>query len=278
MRDADCVRFLQDALPRLGLRWAGFRKVRRTVCKRIGRRLRDLGLSGLDDYSRFLEEHSDEWSYLDTLCRIPISRFYRDRGVFDALRDQVLPSLAKHALRLPDPTIRCWSAGCASGEEAYSLRLLWDLSLARGFPDVRLSVLGTDSDQVMLNRAARACYPRGSFKDAPAGWLAAAFRERDGEYCLRPEFRGGIEFSCQDIRALQPAGPFDLILCRNLAFTYFAPAVQSTVLAAIGGRMRRGGYLVLGAHERLPAPAAGFTRAAGALPIWRKSAAKNPSR
>ena len=274
MRDADCVRFLQDTLPRLGLRWAGFRKVRRTVCKRIGRRMRDLGLSGLDDYSRFLEEHAEEWSHLDTLCRIPISRFCRDRGVFDALRDRLLPSLANHALGFPDPTIRCWSVGCASGEEVYSLRLLWDLSLAREFPDVRLSVLGTDSDQVMLDRAARACYPRGSFKDAPADWLARAFRERDGEYCLHAEFRGDVEFSCQDIRAEQPGGPFDLVLCRNLAFTYFAQELQRTTLAAITERMRPGGYLVLGAHEHLPAPAGGFTPADGALPIWRKGAAK----
>ena len=77
MKDSDCVDFLQWALPRLGLRWPGFRKVRKQVCKRVDRRLRELGVPDAKTYRDFLEKHREEWSVLDSFCRIPISRFYR---------------------------------------------------------------------------------------------------------------------------------------------------------------------------------------------------------
>jgi len=97
MTDQDCVRFLQWALPQLQLRWPGFRRVRRQVCKRIDRRLRTLELADLAAYQEYLSHHSEEWRYLDALCRITISRFYRDREVFQRLERQVLPELARNA-------------------------------------------------------------------------------------------------------------------------------------------------------------------------------------
>jgi len=136
VRDQDCVRFLQTCLPRLGLNWAGYRKVRRTVCKRIGRRMRELGLSDIAAYGQLLEHSPEELARLDAFCRIPISRFYRDRAVFDALGRTLLPDLAKRAGTRGDREVRCWSAGCASGEEVYTLRLLWDLAPQPSHPDM----------------------------------------------------------------------------------------------------------------------------------------------
>ena len=98
MTDPDCTRFLQAALPRLRLRWAGFRKVRRLVCKRLARRLRELGLPDLAAYRAFLEGHPGEWDVLDGSCRIPISCFYRDREAFKSLEQNVLPALAQAAV------------------------------------------------------------------------------------------------------------------------------------------------------------------------------------
>ena len=270
MKDDLCVRFLQAQLPSLGFKWDGYRKVRRTVCKRVARRLRELGLSELSAYEDLLERSPGERARLDTFCRIPISRFYRDRGVFDALATRLLPDLAKRSLKTGRDELRCWSAGCASGEEVYSLRLIWDLELQERYPALRMAILATDADEVMLARAAAACYPRGSFKDAPKDWPARAFIGGKALLCLRPEFRHDILFSCQDIRAAQPQGPFDLVLCRNLVFTYFCESLQRRLLAAIAQRLAPGGLLVLGAHERLPEDAAAFLRAADSLPIWRK--------
>ena len=84
------------------MRWPGFRKVRSQVCKRIRRRLNTLALDDLDAYKRYLETHADEWPRLDSMCRITISRFYRDRGVFEALEAEVLPALATAARKRGD--------------------------------------------------------------------------------------------------------------------------------------------------------------------------------
>jgi hypothetical protein len=131
MTDADVVAFLQWALPTLRMRWPGFRKVRGQVRKRLARRLRELDLETLRDYEAHLEAHPEEWATLDGFCRITISRFYRDRGVFDTLRDRVLPDLGSIAEARRASVIRAWSAGCASGEEPYSLSLAWELGTRR---------------------------------------------------------------------------------------------------------------------------------------------------
>jgi hypothetical protein len=85
MTDANCVAFLQWALPRLGRRWAGYRKVRRQVCRRVSRRMGELGLGSFAEYRSHLEREPDEWPRLDALTNITISRFYRDRAVYDFL-------------------------------------------------------------------------------------------------------------------------------------------------------------------------------------------------
>ena len=120
MKNEQCVRFLQWALPRLHMRWPGYRKVRNQVCKRVDRRLQDLGLGNVEEYQAYLEQHADEWLQLDPLCRITISRFSRDKGVFAALGDEVLPSLARRASKRGDAALRIWSADCGSGEKPFA--------------------------------------------------------------------------------------------------------------------------------------------------------------
>ncbi|MFZ0469183.1 MAG: hypothetical protein WAL92_09705 [Thiogranum sp.] len=93
MDDHACIAFLQWALPKLHLRWAGFRKVRQQVCKRIGRRLRTLQMTDIAAYQAYLKHHREEWEVLDGMCRVTISRFFRDRGVFSSLQSLVLPEL-----------------------------------------------------------------------------------------------------------------------------------------------------------------------------------------
>ncbi len=271
MNDPDCVAFLQWALPRLGLRWPGFRRVRRQVCKRIDRRIHALGLSGPEAYRACLSEGAAEWAALDALCTIPISRFYRDRAVFGVLGEQVLPALAEGATARSDAVIRCWSAGCASGEEPYTLSLLWDQRVRPRYPRASLAILATDVDEHLLERARAGCYSRSSLKELPPEWIDRAFACAGGVCCLRDRWKAGVEFRRQDIRVEQPAGVFDLVLCRNLAFTYFSEPLQRAVLARIAERTRTDGLLVLGRHESLPADTC-FLPWASALRIYRKSA------
>ncbi|MCZ6777675.1 MAG: chemotaxis protein CheR [Acidobacteria bacterium] len=273
MRDQDCVRFLQWALPRLRLRWAGFRRVRRQLCKRIGRRLRDMKLTDTNAYAAFLEAHPGEWSHLDGLCRVTISRFYRDRAVFDHLRRAVLPKLAR-----PDPSgairrVRCWSAGCASGEEPYTLAAVWECALRGRFPLTVLRIIATDADARMLARARVGIFAAGSLRDLPAAWIVHSFDHSGNRYVVRPPLRRLITFRRQDLRRARPAGPLDLVLCRNLAFTYFDDGLQREVLAHITRRVRPGGALVIGSHERLPAGAAGFVSWEPHLGIYRRTGA-----
>ncbi len=124
MTDAECTDFLQWALPRLGRRWAGYHKVRRLVAKRLIRRLRALRLDDLDAYRDRLKSHPVEWTELDARLGIPISRFWRDRGVFESIEREVLPALARQAIDAGRATLACWSAGCASGEEPYTIAIV----------------------------------------------------------------------------------------------------------------------------------------------------------
>ena len=270
--DADLVAFLQRALPRMGMRWPGFRKVRGQVRKRVARRLRALGLSDLGHYERYLESHPREWDTLDGLCRITISRFYRDRAVFDALREPILPELAGAAHDRGERTVRAWSAGCASGEEPYSLSLCWALDASAHAPEVSLDIVATEVDPVLLERARRACYGRGSLQELPLAWIDAAFDVVDETLCLRPDFRRRVHLRLGDIRDEMPDGPFDLVLCRNLVFTYFVTSLQGLLLERMLRTLRPRGLLVLGSHERLPEGRWPLERPYGALPIYRRTA------
>ncbi len=271
MRDSECVEFLQWALPRLARRWPGFRKVRRTVCKRIARRLQALNLGGPRDYRAFLERHPGEWPVLDALLPITISRFYRDKAVFDFLRAAVLPVLAREAAERGDKMLRAWSIGCASGEEPYTLLLAWHLDIEPVVHDMELRVLATDVDAAVLQRARAACYAGGSLRMLPAVWRELAFVREEDRYCLRPEYRAGIEFALQDVRAALPPESFHLILCRNLVFTYFDEALQQLTLERILMRLAPGGILIIGRHESLPATTT-LTAWRAELGIFRKSA------
>jgi chemotaxis protein methyltransferase CheR len=249
--DAECVDFLHWSLPRLGLRWQGFRKVRRQVCRRVSRRIAELGLGDADAYRGYLERNPQEWDVLAGLCRVTISRFWRDRAVFEALRDLVLPELG--------PAVSAWSAGCASGEEPYSL------VLAAAEAGVEIHVVATDVDPALLQRARRACYRESSLRDLPANLRARAFDEG----CLRPEYRAPVDFARHDVRDGAPGGPFDLTLCRNLVFTYYADELQREIGRHLARSLRAGGALVVGAHEALPDALGGVAPWPGTRSVYR---------
>ncbi|MCP3140106.1 CheR family methyltransferase [Pyxidicoccus xibeiensis] len=270
MTDRECVELLQWAAPRLRLRWDGFRRVRGQVCKRLGRRLKTLGLADAAAYRARLEADATEWDVLDSLCRVTISRFYRDRHVFDVLRDDLLPPLLAALRDRGESPFRVWSAGCASGEEPYTVSVLFRHGLQPRSPETRLELLATDADAALLERARRGCYPRGSLRELPAEWSRTAFPESGAEPCIAPEYREGLRFACQDLRTEWPEGPFHLVLCRNVAFTYFAPPLQREVLARLVERLVPGGLLVIGGHESLPEDSTDLERAAGALPVFRR--------
>jgi chemotaxis protein methyltransferase CheR len=270
VKDAECVAFLQWALPRLKLRWPGFRRVRKQACKRIQRRMTALSCPDVAAYRLYLDEHPEEWASLDAFCRITVTRFYRDRRVFQTLMDDVLPELARAALARSARTLRVWCAGCGSGEEPYTLAIGWQLQLARRFPGLVLDILATDADDDLLSRASEACYAWSAVRNLPPDWFARAFRLHDERYCLKPEFRTAVRFRSHDLRTPLDEGGFDLICCRNLAFTYFEHDLQLQAAQAFHERLLPGGVLVLGVHERLPEGGPGFSGISERLALYRK--------
>ena len=266
----DCTTFLQWALPHLKLRWPGFRKVRKQVCKRIRRRLKVLGLNSYEEYQDWLQSHPAEWELLDAMCRISISTFYRDWAVFDYLKDNGLPQLAGSAVAEKRP-LRCWSAGCASGEEPYTLSLIWHLVLKEQFPDLEFQIVATDADEYLLKRAKIGCYQSGTLKGLPGNWLNEAFEMKEETYCIQTRFKENIRWHQQDIRQSFPEGKFDLLLCRNLVATYFIPELQLDIFNRMKEVLIPNAMIILGCHERLPEGLEGYTIKEDKLVIYQLS-------
>jgi chemotaxis protein methyltransferase CheR len=272
MNDAACVAFLQWALPRLGRRWDGYRKVRRQVCRQIWRRIDELGLDSFAQYRSHLERDPHEWRRLDAMTDITISRFYRDRAVYDFLGSDVLPTLIEEAREDGRTTVRVWSAGCANGEEPYTLTIIRELALSAPACDIPLEILATDIKPVVLRRADQARYPQSALRDLPADLREAAFDQDGDEFVLLPRFRRGVTLAQHDIRSGPPEGSFDLVLCRYLAFTYFDESGQRDMTRALARVVRPGGALVLGNREAPPAGEPGFSPWSQRLRVYRRSA------
>jgi len=233
--------------------------------------MRDLQVADLPAYRARLEGDPAEWCALDQCCHITISRFFREKHVFDALRACVLPGIAARAKR-ECRSARIWSAGCASGEEPFTLKILWDLEVTSSFPGtILLSIIATDADAAMLARAQQACFRAGSLRELPRPLIEQAFDRAGPLYCVKPQYRDGVKYLHQDLRFEAPAGPFDLILCRYVAFTYFAPPLQKQVLLRLLERLLPDGYLVIGGEERLPCDFAALVPLQGTPQIFQKA-------
>jgi chemotaxis protein methyltransferase CheR len=213
--------------------------VRRQVCRRLQKRARELGLADLEAYRARLESDPLELAHLATLARVTISRFYRDRAVFDALRP-VLSRLAHQA-----NLVRILSAGCASGEEPYTIALLWSIEN----PRTPLELVAVDLDEEVLARAREGVYDESSLSELPEALREAGFAREGDRFCLEESLRKSVTYLQADIRKTLPEGPFDLVFCRNLAFTYFDEPAQRELARRLRERMRSHALLLVGSHE-----------------------------
>jgi chemotaxis protein methyltransferase CheR len=257
----------------MGYAWPGFRRVHRQVCKRIGRRLRELRLGDFAAYRRRLEDDPGEWRVLDGFCFIPISRFGRDWSVFDCLGREVLPGLADAALARGANRLKAWSVGCARGEEPYTLNAVWRLTVAETRPNLLFSVLATDIDAELLDGARAGLYKDSSLRELPQSWRDAMFEKAEALHRIRPAFRENVRFELQDVRETQPGESFDLILCRNLVLTYFDPDLQHRVLRRLVRLLQPGGAFVIGLRERMPTNDFGLAPWHAERGIYRRIAA-----
>ena len=270
MKDEVCIRFLQWALPQLHMKWKGFRRVYGQVCKRLARRLSALSLSDLDGYRDYLESHKDEWLMLDSPCQVTVSRFYRDKMMFAFLANEVIPDLARQAVQQDKDMIKVWCIGSASGEEPYTVNLIWQFHCQQQFPQLNMGIVTTDTNENLLDRMEQACYSYATVKNLPAAWCEEAFNKKGELYCLKPTCRGDILRLQQDVRETVPDECFDLILCRNLVCTYYDDELQHETMTRIIQQLTPGGALVLGIHEQLPEGITGFESWSEKLRVFRK--------
>jgi chemotaxis methyl-accepting protein methylase len=222
---------------------ADFREYRRPMIeRRILHRMSALGCAGTNEYVGVLEAEPQEVQRLSRRFTINVSRFFRNADVFDRLRSGVLPALLQEAGGQP---LRCWSAGTASGQEAWSLAILLEELAAP-----RASVLGTDLDPVALHHAARGCYADAELAEAPPVWTRRHLQPGPRGVAVSAALRRRVRFLRHDLTGGTAPVPvrFHLVACRNVLI-YFSPALQRRVLRLLVDALEPGGVLCLGEAE-----------------------------
>ena len=213
---------------------------------------RILGLQTSRIIGRFSRLISAEWRALDECCLITILLFFRDIHVFEVLRRYVLPDIAVRAKR-ERRDARIWSAGCASGEEVYTLRALWDLEVTNTCPDVSVSVTAADIDTTMLARAREACFQLTSLRQFAAIPCRASLPSGRGSILRETVASRRNRVSC--IRTYERTRQFVPLISSFAATSrsrYFSTPVQKQVLARVFDRLLPRCYLAIGTHEKLP--------------------------
>jgi len=265
-RDAAELEELKLLITRhVGLDCSGYKE--RCLRRRIAVRMRARGMHRYRDYGKLLEDDIAERDRLLDTVMINVSKFFRNAEVWDALRTIVVPEL--FAVEGP---VRLWSAGCAGGEEPYSLAiLLHEYAVAKRLPLDRLEILATDIDEGALAAARRAEYGAYALAETSDAVRDRWFEATDSTYRVRSEVRSLVRFEQLDLlRDEYPAG-LHLIICRNVII-YFEREMQDRIFERFAASLVPTGFLVLGKVETLfGANAAGFNVAASRERIFRRT-------
>jgi two-component system CheB/CheR fusion protein len=216
-----------------------------TITRRIERRIALAQSSNVDEYVRRLREDRDELDFLYRDLLIGVTHFFRDQQAFDMLENEVFPKLLAQ-VPAGEP-LRLWVAGCATGEEAYSLAIALQETMAK-FGERAVKIFATDVHRGSLERAARAIYDAESLARVSPDRLARYFTRLGDAYQVVPDLRKMIVFAQHNVMRDAPFTRVDLVSCRNLLI-YLQPAAQQKVLSLFHFALKRGGRLLLGPSE-----------------------------
>jgi chemotaxis protein methyltransferase CheR len=262
---------LRQILLALGLSWKGYRKVRKGTKRRLERFMQEHGFCSTDSFLSALTEHPDLGKQAQRIAAVSISRFFRDRGLWEILGKQILPSLmASH------PSMnKIWSAGCARGEEVYSIKILWEELSRANQPLPSLELWGTDMNEEFLARARAGVYSPSSLKEVKEEWRRRYFTPADPSgLAIDVSLKKGIRWEVHDLIAGEPpAKDFSLIFLRNNLLTYYQEETKNPALGRILQSPQTGGFLVIGAHEKLPEGMEGWTPSGFHSSIYQKTSA-----
>lgn len=245
--------------------------------RRIRQRLTSTACNDFNDYLSFIQENSDELDHLLDVLTINVSRFFRDPLTFELIAERILPAIIQKKIESGDLSLRVWSAGCAKGEEPYSIAIIINKLLGKEDAEMSLHFFATDIDSSALKDAEKAVYSLTSIENIKHRLLMEYFIKEGTSFKLIPEIRKLVTFAHYDMldkrHGVPPEsvfGNFDLVLCRNLLI-YFNTEYQETILKRLYHSLTPDGYLILGEAE---APAMTyrhhFSRIFDFNPIYRK--------
>ena len=235
-------------------RGVDFRSYKRpTILRRLGRRMAVTDCETLEEYSTYLEGHPEEYRQLINAFLIKVTEFFRDPDLFGYLKEEILPKLIGEA-RQGDNQLRIWSAGCATGEEAYSLAILASEVLGEEAGLFNVRIFATDIDEEAIRFARQGLYPPSALKGLSGEQIDRYFVEEDGSYQIKKQIRGMIVFGEHDLAQRSPFPRMDLVMSRNVLI-YFSHELQRRALQLFAYSLRDGGYLVMGKAESASAEA-----------------------
>jgi two-component system, chemotaxis family, CheB/CheR fusion protein len=219
-----------------------------TLARRIRKRMAALGVDSFSAYQDHLEVHPDEFATLFDTILINVTGFFRDPQAWDAIRSTVVPRIV--STKAPGEPIRAWSAGCASGEEAYTIAMVLAEELGADQFRERVKIYATDVDENALNAARHAAYIPRQLEGVPPDLLDRYFDQLDGLPVFRKDLRRQVIFGRHDLLSDAPISRVDLLVCRN-TLMYFNSEAQARILTRFHFALNDGGFLFLGRAETL---------------------------
>ncbi len=225
------------------------------LVRRLASRMRVHRVSDYQSYLYILKKHPEELDALLDNLTINLTYFFRDQSAFEALREEVLVPLIRQRDRPGRRQLRLWSAGCATGEEPYSLAILLHQLLGTNLPHWDISILATDLDEKALQKARAGVYDAFSFREVSAQALSPFFSLQNGRYHLAPEVKSLVVFQRHDLLGNSYPSDMDVILCRNVLI-YFTREQHDHIFSMFHRALRDGGVLVTGKTEIMLGPIA----------------------
>uniref|UniRef100_A0AAU2VDX5 protein-glutamate O-methyltransferase n=1 Tax=Streptomyces sp. NBC_00003 TaxID=2903608 RepID=A0AAU2VDX5_9ACTN len=239
----ELLAFIRDAR---GFDFTGYK--RSTLGRRIHKRMTDVGMRAYADYRDLLETSADEFDALFNTILINVTSVFRDTDAWTLLQREVVPDLLADIS--PDQEIRVWSAGCSSGEEAYSLAIM--LAEALGIEEClrRVKIYATDIDEEALREARAGLYPAKALEPLPAELREKYFEQNGAQFSFRLDLRRRVIFGRHDITRDAPISRLDLLVCRN-TLMYFNVEAQTQIIDRFHFALRPNAFLFLGKAEML---------------------------
>lgn len=235
-----------------GFDFTGYK--RPSLARRIEKRMETVGVSGFQEYIDFLEVHPEEFLALFNTILINVTKFFRDDTSWEYLAEHVLPELLD---RKPSGEIRVWSAGCASGEEAFTIMMLLAEAMGIDAFRQRVKIYATDVDEDALNKGRHATYTEREVADVPEKLRSRYLERTEGNYIIRKDLRRQVIFGRHDLITDAPISRVDLLICRN-TLMYLNAETQAKILARFHFALSDGGILFLGRAETLLTHASTF--------------------